>query len=237
MQDVSAPNHWRNPGTKRARGVVFAFVSGSPGVGKTTLARGLSTLFARRDVPTDLKHLTAGARWRSVVAPSLHRFVNPPPRTNGPSSDCVVLDGPSGLHPALLEIARAADFLILVTTPQHAALADTYAVVKYLVQQGIETRLGLVVNQTPSELQATRTHARLSQATLRFLGRTVAYLGHVPPDEQLRLIAHRELPPAQPAPQSAASACLEAICEHLAPTCPPRRPPAWLWSRIASIFL
>ncbi len=207
------------PGAKHPAENVVAVVSGATGVGLATLTDGLAFAFARRDRQAEI----AGSGRQ---------------RTNGDAPVRTrVLEAPVGLGLELLAIARAADWLILVTTTASETLADTYAVLKYISLHDIRVQTGVVVTLAGDARQAETAAARLARTAHTFLGRNVRFLGCVPLDEHLRAAVDDRAQTSRIYPRSPASACIEAICEQLEPVAAPiRRLPAW-WSGVASIFL
>jgi flagellar biosynthesis protein FlhG len=92
-----------------------------------------------------------------------------------PHADVLVVDAGNGARRSLAGLWRAADEIVLVTTPDDIALLDCYAVVKryWPVTRG---RLWAVVNQWTDPRLAAEAHQRLQTACRRFLGATVELL-------------------------------------------------------------
>lgn len=104
--------------------VVVAFVSRKGGVGKSTLARALATVAARRGLTTTLADLDAGqrtsARWQRLR--EQHQIF--PPLTveaygnvdfaiaSHPGEDLLIVDGPGNANELTLEIASVAHFVV-----------------------------------------------------------------------------------------------------------------------------
>src|SRR5205814_7227981 len=64
--------------------------------------------------------------------------------------DIILIDTGAGISPNVLSFTRAADHVLVVTTPEPTAITDAYAVVKVISRDGCERRLSLLVNQTRS---------------------------------------------------------------------------------------
>jgi flagellar biosynthesis protein FlhG len=107
-------------------------------------------------------------------------------RALGRHAEVVLLDSGAGTGPHLPGIWQAADVTLLVTTPDHAAITETYATIKR--DAAPETRLQLIVNRANNPTQAEEVHQRLAHACRRFLDRELYLLGTVP-DEPLLLSA------------------------------------------------
>ena len=80
---------------------------------------------------------------------------------------------------------RAADLLLLVTTPEPTAIMDMYAAIKLLAGSDTVPPMHLLVNKTPRPKMAEDVHARLAEACRRFLANRLASAGYVPADEQV----------------------------------------------------
>jgi Mrp family chromosome partitioning ATPase len=82
--------------------------------------------------------------------------------------DFLLLDTPAGIGPGVLEVARQADELLLVTTPEPTAIMDAYALLKAVAADGAEPCLpwsrraggGRVARPHPTYRQHGRPPAR-----------------------------------------------------------------------------
>src|SRR5580658_6385898 len=68
-------------------------------------------------------------------------------------TDVILIDTGAGISPNVLSFTRAADHVLVVTTPEPTAITDAYAVIKVLCRDGDDRRISLLVNQVrnPSE--------------------------------------------------------------------------------------
>src|SRR5438874_11289581 len=77
-------------------------------------------------------------------------------------ADVILIDTGAGISPNVLSFTRAADHVLVVTTPEPTAITDAYAVVKVLSRadkakpyaECMERRLSLLVNQARNENEA-----------------------------------------------------------------------------------
>jgi flagellar biosynthesis protein FlhG len=103
-----------------------------------------------------------------------------------PHADWLVVDAgnqPSELAASLWTIA---DRLLVVTSPEAAAVMDTYALMKTLLSGGsLPEWIGLAVNQAADVGVAADVHRRIDQSCQRFLGLSVQLAGAVPHDPQV----------------------------------------------------
>ena len=152
-------------------------------------------------------------------------------------TDIVVLDCGAGISTNVIGFARAADQVLVVTTPQPTALTDAYATIKVLNRDGYANKLGLFVNMANSRAEAQAAHGRLAGVAQRFLNYSVAYDGYMLQDTSVALAVTERCPFVIRDPGSGASACIAALAEGLAHSC--RQPPARrsLLRRVAGLFV
>lgn len=115
----------------------------------------------------------------------------------GTAGETVIADLGAGIGPSVVETVAAADLGIIVTTPDPAAIADAYAIIKCVVQQRGDPRplrLGLVVTMVSGRAEARAAHSRIDRVCRRFLGGTVPMLGMVRRDARVVQAARRREP-------------------------------------------
>ena len=142
-----------------------------------------------------------------------------------PHSDWLVID--AGHEPTELtaRLWNAAEHVLLVTSPDAAAVMDTYALVKTLLsRQPLQRPLALVVNLAANELEAADVWRRIDQSCRRFLGLTVKLAGWMPVTHSFRSDS-----PAHD-PKSPLAAAVGRLAQSL--TAP--RPPAHATRRLAA---
>jgi flagellar biosynthesis protein FlhG len=130
--------------------------------------------------------------------------------------DLVVLDAPAGIGPGVLALARQADELVLVTTPEPTSLVDAYALLKAAAASGAPGAPGLgqirlVVNMVAHRRDVERVHARLREAAGRFLGLPVGLLGYVFCDGHVGRAVYRQEPFLLAYPHSQAAWCVKRL--------------------------
>src|SRR5437667_2605702 len=79
-------------------------------------------------------------------------------------ADVILIDTGAGISPNVLSFTRAADHVLVVTTPEPTAITDAYAVVKVLSRDRdsfvSERRVSLLVNQVRNSNEAKVVHGR-----------------------------------------------------------------------------
>lgn len=129
--------------------------------------------------------------------------------------DVILIDTGAGISPNVLSFARAADHVLVVTTPEPPAITDAYAVIKVLSRDGLERRVSLLVNQARSIAEARLVHDRIAKVARQFLGVTIYDAGYVPHDEQVSQSVRKRVPFLISNPRCSASICLSQLAVRL----------------------
>jgi flagellar biosynthesis protein FlhG len=131
------------------------------------------------------------------------------------SSDVILIDTGAGISPNVLSFTRAADHVLVVTTPEPTAITDAYAVVKVMSKDGGERKISLLVNQAHSAAEARLVHERIARVARQFLNISILDAGYVLADEQVSLCVRRRIPFVLGSPRSPASLCVEKLAMRL----------------------
>lgn len=153
--------------------------------------------------------------------------------------DYVLLDAPAGIGEGVLHLARQADELLLVTTPEPPAMMDAYALLKAAVASGPESlgRVWLIVNMVTHRRDAERVHGRLREAAERFLGLRVDLLGHVFCDGHVGRAVQKQEPVVLAYPHSQAAWCVNRLAASvLEGTGRPEKGRFAFFRRLANLF-
>jgi len=143
-------------------------------------------------------------------------------------TDVILIDTGAGISPNVLSFTRAADHVLVVTTPEPTAITDAYAVIKVVSRPGDRTangngnghggkqggdrgegtggsRLSLLVNQVRSTDEAQLVYERIAKVARQFLGVGLLDAGSIPADEHVPLAVRRRVPFVVGSPQCPAS--------------------------------
>ena len=102
-------------------------------------------------------------------------------KTLGPHADSFVVDAGNQPSEFTARLWSAADRLLLVTSPEAAAVMDTYALLKTLLSRHAVCPYPiLLVNQADDDAVATDVHRRIDQSCRRFLGLSIGFAGGLP---------------------------------------------------------
>src|SRR4051812_41438851 len=148
-------------------------------------------------------------------------------------ADIILIDTGAGISPNVLSFTRAADHVLVVTTPEPTAITDAYAVVKVLHRDAAaapnplvavggdpgsgpaERRISLFVNQVRSPAEARVVHERIAKVARQFLGVSVYDAGHLVADECVPAAVRARTPFVLASPRSAASHCITQLAMRL----------------------
>jgi flagellar biosynthesis protein FlhG len=144
-------------------------------------------------------------------------------------ADIILIDTGAGISPNVLSFTRAADHVLVVTTPEPTAITDAYAVVKVLhrdaaatnmgsaadLPEAIERRISLLVNQARTPAEARVVHDRIAKVARQFLGVSVYDAGHVLADEAVQTAVRARMPFVLGSPNSPATRCITQLAMRL----------------------
>jgi len=130
--------------------------------------------------------------------------------------DVVLIDTPAGISKNVQYWTSSAAEIIVVTTPEPAAMADAYATMKVLAQTVREEKFRLIVNMARNDEEGLKVYGRLASLADEFLGVNVEYLGCVLFDDAVRGAVRERVTYVQRYPFSAASRGMRAIAAQMA---------------------
>jgi flagellar biosynthesis protein FlhG len=130
-------------------------------------------------------------------------------------ADLILIDTGAGISPNVLSFTRAADEVLVVTTPEPTAITDAYAVVKVISREQSQRRVSLLVNQVCSAAEAAVVHDRIAQVARQFLGVSVFDAGYVLTDDQVPAAVRRRTPFVIGSPNAPASKCIVQLAIRL----------------------
>jgi flagellar biosynthesis protein FlhG len=133
----------------------------------------------------------------------------------GRDLDFLLFDTASGISDNVLDVVGLADYVLVVTSYDPAAVVDAYAIIKLISAADRAQPIGVVVNAANDAEEAHLVFRQISLAADRFLGRTLHYDGHVLEDRSMRDATLAQVPlVGQPTP-GAASRCIRRVACRL----------------------
>jgi flagellar biosynthesis protein FlhG len=139
-------------------------------------------------------------------------------------ADLILIDTASGTTSQVTSFALAAQELIVVTTPEPTAYADSYGLLKVLASRGLDAEPGLLVNLASSIEDAEETAHQLASVTRRFLEKRLHSLGHLPYDPALPQAVQKQEPVVLAQPASPFSKTVMKLAERLLDRAPDGTP-------------
>ena len=169
-------------------------------------------------------HLLAGssATAFSDLSASEREFLLRGLRDIAAAADFIVIDTGAGISRNVLEFCRAADEVLVVTTPEPTAVTDAYALIKCLAHERGAGKIRLVVNQALDRMEAGAVAERMRAVARRFLALEVENLGYVLADDSVRDSVRARRPVLLAAPRSTAAVCVRALAERVLGSSIPR---------------
>ncbi len=138
--------------------------------------------------------------------------------------DVLLLDLGAGISPATVLTMLGADWIVLVTQPEIAALVDAYAVVKCVAQLNEHARFLLVVNRVGTPGRGELAFQRLTEVARQHVGVELHYLGEIADDDSVMQQRLGQLPLVATDAAAATSVHLRAMSERLQQFCGGLRP-------------
>ncbi len=171
------------------------------------VAAGQTVADSLVDGPAGVRVLPGAPDYERLAGawPAAHQRLVGQLRRLAPPTEIVVLDAGDRSGRFAEDLRRTADAVLLVSTPDTAAVIDAYAALKALLVACGGPPVGLVVNMARTTEAAEATHARLVRACRRFLGCSLAMAGRVPLDPAVPAAAKAGVPLAMAAPRSRAA--------------------------------
>jgi len=130
--------------------------------------------------------------------------------------DFLLVDTAAGIADNVIDLLATTDRVLIVTSPEPTAVVDAYAVIKVLTAHGVQTDLGVLVNDARDAEEASTVFRQLQVAAERFLNRRVHSYGFVAHDPNVREAVCLQQPVVFQHPQSPASLCFRMLATRVA---------------------
>lgn len=125
--------------------------------------------------------------------------------------DVLLVDTGAGISKNTLSFLYAADYGIIITTPEPTALMDAYGLIKVTSQSKSNVPLKLVVNMVNSKEEAKEITSRVVLLARRFLNVFVESYGYIYRDKNVLTSVMSQKPFTVMFPGSKASECVKEI--------------------------
>lgn len=125
--------------------------------------------------------------------------------------DVMLIDTGAGISENVLRFATFADEIIVVTTPNIAAAADGYSIVKILLEMEPNSKIGLIANMVQNMYHSKNVYNRINTACKKYLRYPLGDLGFIVTDNHIEAACQTRRPVFLEYPTSEASKCIRAI--------------------------
>ena len=126
-------------------------------------------------------------------------------------ADHIIIDTGAGVSRNVINIASAADDIIVIATPEPTSITDAYAVIKMISGEPAHGRIHLLLNMVKCRDEAQIISSRIASVCSQFLGMHVKKLGFVLYDEKVPHSVMRRRPVLLEYPRSLASQCIKNV--------------------------
>ncbi|MDF2635334.1 MAG: Cobyrinic acid ac-diamide synthase [Pelosinus sp.] len=130
-------------------------------------------------------------------------------------ADVILIDTGAGINKSVMNFVLAADEVIIVTTPEPAAITDAYGMMKTFANQSGSSALRLVINRVIEAEEGKIAADKLTKASLKFLGLPISSLGFVYEDSNLIKAVKKQIPLLLAFPNTSSTRCIEQIANRL----------------------
>jgi flagellar biosynthesis protein FlhG len=131
------------------------------------------------------------------------------------STDVILIDTGAGISPNVLSFTRAADHVLVVTTPEPTAITDAYAVIKVISRDAPDRPMSLLVNQVRENGEGRQVYERIAKVARQFLNVTVLDAGFVQSDPEVPAAVRRRTPFVLASPRCPASIAIGQLAMRL----------------------
>jgi len=100
-------------------------------------------------------------------------------------ADIILIDTGAGLTDSVINFSKAADEIILVTTPEPTSVTDAYSLIKVLCKNNLIPNIKLLVNQVEDDEEGKEIFNKLYRVSKKFLNIEINELGYLPYDKNL----------------------------------------------------
>ena len=175
------------------------------------------------DGPSGVRVIPAGSGVRALASLDDDRWLRLSAAIDdaGRDLDFLLIDTATGIGDNVLDVIRLADYALVVTSYDPAAVVDAYALIKLVSAADRHKPIGVVVNSARDSDEGGLVFRQISMAADRFLGRTLRYDGHVLEDRRVRDAACAQSPLLLTADATGpATGCIRRVAARLMTTRP-----------------
>lgn len=129
--------------------------------------------------------------------------------------DVILVDTSAGIGKSVQAFCMASDHIVLVTTPEPAAITDVYILLKTLKIKNYQGRLSLLVNMAQSCAEGKKVYRQISLAAAQFLDVKLHHAGVLVRDEHMALAVKKRQPVVLEYPKCSVTEALMTVAARL----------------------
>jgi flagellar biosynthesis protein FlhG len=129
--------------------------------------------------------------------------------------DVIIIDTAAGISKSVVGFCIASDHILVVTTPEAAAMTDAYAMIKVLVGNKFAGGISVVVNMADTTTEGKKTYQQIANVAKRFLNIHVYDAGILLRDERLISAVRQRKPVVLAYPRARITSSLAALAAKL----------------------
>lgn len=131
------------------------------------------------------------------------------------NGDVIVIDTAAGISSSVVGFCLAANHVLVVTTPEAAAMTDAYAMVKVLAGNQFNGQISLLVNMAENFAEGKKTYQQISKVTRQFLNLHIYDAGVLLRDQKLTSAVRLRKPVVLSHPRAQISSSFAALAAKL----------------------
>jgi flagellar biosynthesis protein FlhG len=131
-------------------------------------------------------------------------------------TDFFIIDTAAGISRNVIHFLLSAQEIIVVSVPEPTAIVDAYAIIKILLTEDHDKSIHLLINSAERAEEAQRIFCQINSVVKRFLGREVAYLGHISRDPHVPQAVRNQTLVTSKFPNAPASSCFRQLAAQIA---------------------
>jgi flagellar biosynthesis protein FlhG len=129
----------------------------------------------------------------------------------GRGVDTLIVDTAAGISPAVLQLLRACQHVVLAVCDEPASVTDAYAMVKVLSRSHGVNRFHIVASMVRERGAGENIFRTLTRVAGRFLDVTLEFAGEIPDDPLLRRAIREQRPVVDAYPSSPSAKALKQL--------------------------
>lgn len=157
--------------------------------------------------PSGIKYVSGGSGVHDLISLNkrdLIYFLNELQKLESIAA-IIIFDSSAGINEKTIQLIKASDETILITTPEPTAIIDAYALVKTVFRYDKNIKIKLLVNKANSAMEANKIISNFTNVAKRYINAELENLGYILDDNCISKAVKMQKPFVISYPRSAAS--------------------------------